>query len=159
MIEQRLEQTFRHIAETRMAGLPILNEALGIEAIGFRAWEGETYGVLVTPWFMNLVCLPGESSDWPRMTSGTKYPRDLPAGRFDFLSAEEEGIGPFLGCSLFSPMSDFADMASARAVAEEVIAQVFKAPAPETPAPSRRLEQPVSRRGFLSALLPRERQP
>lgn len=160
MIATTLETVFNRIAATRMAGLPILNPALEVEAVGFRDWQGETYGILITPWFMNLLCLPGEDSAWPRMQAGSTHNRCLPGGEFAFLAAEEADIGPYLSCSLFSPMADFADMDGARAVALEAVTQLFRPDEPEVPAGlSARLERPISRRGFLSALLPGERQP
>lgn len=169
-----LEAVFRHIAETRMAGLPILNPALGVEALGFRSWQDGLTGVLITPWFMNLVCLPETSSTWPRMDSGSTHLRALPGGEFEFLAAREETLGPYLSCSLISPMHDFADMDAARAVAEAILQLLFApvaampaatdVPAPGTPAQplpptlGEKLDKPVSRRGFLSALLPGDRQ-
>lgn len=155
-----LETVFRRIADTRMAGLPILNPALTVEAIGFRDWNGERFGVLVTPWFMNLICLPGSDTD---LADASPHFRTLPGGEFEFLASEEKDIGAFLSCSLISPMADFADMAAARAVAGEVMSQLFKtpdAPAPLAPVGVRaRLEQPVSRRAFFSAFVPREPKP
>lgn len=162
MTAAALESVFRHIAETRMAGLPIVNPALGVEAVDFRDWQGEHFGVLITPWFMNLLCLPGEAADWPPMTGGSAHSRILPGGEFRFLAGEEDGIGPYLSCSLFSPMGDFADMDAARAVAREIMAQLFR---PDEPAGSdpdgmrSRLDQPLSRRGFFAAFAPREPTP
>ena len=57
---QTLEQVFAHIAATRMQGVPVQNPALRVQAVGFAPQAdpdgGEwLLGVLVTPWFMNLV--------------------------------------------------------------------------------------------------------
>jgi len=58
---------FDDIARTRMVGVPLLNPALQVEAVGFTlqaegegelAGAGVAVGILVTPWFMNLVRLP-----------------------------------------------------------------------------------------------------
>jgi hypothetical protein len=40
VVVEKLEAVFNEIAETRMAGLPILNTALKVQAVGFREWEG-----------------------------------------------------------------------------------------------------------------------
>jgi rubredoxin len=49
----QLESLFRQIADTRMQGIPILNPALQVQAIGFRQWDGPHgllwVGVLLTP--------------------------------------------------------------------------------------------------------------
>lgn len=153
----RLESVFRHIAATRMAGVAILNPALEVEAVGFRRWENEWVGVLITPWFMSLICLPSPVSTWYDLSSGSKRDRELPAGSYEFLTAFEEELGPYLTSSLFSPMFDFQTMDQAREVASAVLAEVFTPAAPAAPpAPQglvAKLDQPVSRRGFFGALL------
>ena len=159
---QRLEVVFSQIAATRMAGVSLLNAALQVEAVGFRHWRDDSVGVLITPWFMNLICLPGPQSKRQAMSSGTRVDVALPAGDYEFLFAHEEALGHYLTSSLFSPMFEFSDMAQAREVAEAVLAEIFKPaealppPAPPPPAPvglAAKLEQPLSRRGFLGGLL------
>jgi [NiFe] hydrogenase assembly HybE family chaperone len=162
-----LEVAFRHIADTRMVGLPFLNPALAVEAAGFRLWGGDWLGVLITPWFMNLICLPGAGRTWADDAGGGRQVRELPKGEVEFLAAREERIGPYLSCSLFSAMGGFQDMDQARAVAQAVMKELFdpaREPAdPPGPKPAQvtpgRLERPVSRRGFLSALLPEKKRP
>lgn len=154
----RLEATFRHIAATRMAGMAMVNPALAVEAVGFRALGQDWVGVLITPWSMNLLCLPGPDTEWKEAPSGTKKELELPSGAYEFLTAHEDALGPYLTSSLFSPMFDFADMDQARAVATAALSEVFTSQAPEMPAPplpglTTKLEQPVSRRGFLGAFL------
>lgn len=151
----RLEAAFRHIAETRMAGMAMVNPALAVEAVGFQSWNGDWLGVLVTPWFMSLVCLPGPDAVWEETSSGTKREMELPSGTYEFLTAHEDTLGPYLTSSLFSPMFEFADMGQAREVATAVLAEVFTPLAPEAPAPglTGTLERPVSRRGFLGAFV------
>ena len=56
----RLEAVFRDIAATRMEGVPLLHASLQVQAVDFAPEpEGDfALGVLVTPWFMNLMRLP-----------------------------------------------------------------------------------------------------
>jgi [NiFe] hydrogenase assembly HybE family chaperone len=164
-----LEATFRQIAATRMAGVGLLNPALEVEAIGFRPLGDDWLGVLITPWFMNLICMPGAAADGEAPSSGTRQDMDLPSGSYEFLTAHEDELGPYLTSSLFSPMSDFTDMDQARQVATEALAELFTPAASPPPAPEAppaepvgliaKLERPVSRRGFLSALLGPARRP
>ena len=161
----RLEAIFRAIAGSRMAGVSILNPALEVEAVGFRRWGDDWVGVLITPWFMSLICLPdaasaSETPPWQTQAHGTKREVELPSGTYEFLSAHEDELGPYLTSSLFSPMFAFPDMIQAREVAATVLAEVFSLPEPDAALVARppvglvaRLEQPVSRRGFLGALL------
>lgn len=150
---QTLEQVFAHIAATRMQGVPVLNRALRVQAVGFApqsdADGGEwLLGVLVTPWFMNLVCLPlalhGADAVVPGV--GQKVRRQIGGEHFEFIGAHEDGLGAFACCSLFSPMFEFVDQMAAVATAAEVL-QLLRAPAPAAKA-APALEAP-SRRGFL----------
>ncbi len=159
----RIETVFRDIAATRMAGLPILNPDLDVAAVGFRHWQDAWYGVLVTPCFRNLIAVPDDAGELAALGSGTRRTRTLPSGEYEFLSAHEDALGAYWSASLVSPMSQFADMAGAVAVAEAVLETVFKpepeaaVAQPDTPPASiqTRLELSVSRRGFFSALLPK----
>lgn len=151
----RLEAAFTRIWKTRMAGLPFLNDALRVEAVGFRPWQGEWLGALVTPWFVNLLILPGEG-EWTALPQGGERVVTLPAGGFRFVSGHDGEIGEYHACSLFSPAQEFADHDTARAVAAAALAALFdagndgKARAAEAPAPA-----PVSKRDFLRGRLAR----
>lgn len=132
-----LEALFRHIAATRMAGVPVLNLALDVAARGFAPdGEGGLWGVLVTPWFMNLVRLPGPQR--PPLAVGATRRCVLGDEAFDFIGAHEDGFGPFEACSLFSPMHEFSDQAAALATADAVVALLRPRPAAPAPDPARR---------------------
>ena len=132
----RLTEVFQTIAETRMAHLPLCNPALEVEAVAFRPWQGGSVGVLITPWCMNLVYLPGPGPIWKKVHPGMEEILAFPSGHYVFLVAREATLGSNLGAyltsSLFSPMFEFSGMGEARAVAESVMAEIFsEAPAPE----------------------------
>lgn len=147
-----LQATFEHIAATRMAGVPILNPALRVEAVGFQPWQQGWLGVLITPWFMNLMFLPPAGQ--PRIATGKRLHFALPSGDYEFLAGEEDRLGPYLASSLFSPMHEFAHPDDARAVAEAVMAEVMTPPAAAVAATS---DQPdAGRRAFFRRLLPSE---
>jgi [NiFe] hydrogenase assembly HybE family chaperone len=141
-----LEALFVDVAATRMQGIPILHPALAVKALGFEATPDgrRAGGVLVTPWFMNLVWLPlGDDADEPPLRVGATRTRRFGNESFDFIGAFEPGFGAYEACSLFSPMSDFVDQAAALATAEQVL-RLLRQPRPEpspeaaAPAPSRR---------------------
>jgi len=50
---------YQAIYRERMRDLPIVNSRLAVEAVGFEQWEDKDLGILITPWFMNLVLFPG----------------------------------------------------------------------------------------------------
>jgi [NiFe] hydrogenase assembly HybE family chaperone len=146
-----LERAFRAIHEERMQGLPILNPALAVEAVGFQALNGHCAGVLITPWFMNLMVLPPEGDSWQGSAAGANVPFEFPAGPREMMLCEEELLGHYLSESLFSPMSAFADQSQAVATAEKVVEQLMTTPPAvqeaEAPQPARR----ALLRGLFSA--------
>ncbi|MES9970440.1 MAG: [NiFe]-hydrogenase assembly chaperone HybE [Candidatus Thiodiazotropha sp.] len=122
-----LECQFRRIQQERMQGLPLLNPALQVEAVGFCKWNEFCLGVLITPWFMNLMLLPPEGDSWETMGVGDKQLHQMPSGPYEFILGEEEGIGRYQMCSLFSPVFEFADHATAVATAEAVMDALMSA--------------------------------
>lgn len=121
----RFEAVFREIHAGKMKGVPFVNETLGVKAIGFRAHEGRALGVLVTPWFMNLVLLPGVQDDWSGLRTGERELIDFPSGTYEFLAANRPETGPYKACSLFSPMFDFSSMLQAVETAQAVLPALF----------------------------------
>jgi [NiFe] hydrogenase assembly HybE family chaperone len=122
----RLEAAFTRIWRTRMQGLAFLNPNLRVEAVGFRPWQGQWLGALVTPWSVNLVLLPGEGA-WESLAVGAERFVAMPAGRYRFIAGRDEELGEHHACSLFSPATEFADHETARAVAEAALDALFDA--------------------------------
>lgn len=108
----QLEAAFRDI-ETRMRPLPFVNPRLRVEAVAFGPWKHYWLGVMVTPWSMNLVLLARDPAAWRSLASGEKRRYVFPAGNYDFVSAHDSAIGEYFVCSLFSPVLEFADHATA----------------------------------------------
>lgn len=159
-----LQAVFSEIATTRMAGLPLCNPALPVEALGFEPvrhadalasgllpeqaqglWQPPAaIGVLLTPWFMNLVWLPLQRDD-ALQPPGHATALLLGGHRLQFITAHEPALGSFGACSLFSPMQDFSDAATARDTALAVLEALRPLPRQAT---SAALAVPA-RRGFL----------
>ena len=155
----RLEAAFRAV-EARMRGLTFVNPALRVEAVGFHPWQGCWLGVLITPWFMNLVLAPGDPDAWHPLAVGAKRLYRFPAGTYEFIGGSDEAAGEYQGCSLFSPVLQFADHETARqtaACALDALLDPGTAQAPATPASGaegvggirQRLERPISKRDLL----------
>ncbi|MCU0805122.1 MAG: [NiFe]-hydrogenase assembly chaperone HybE [Burkholderiales bacterium] len=157
-----LEAAYRTIQAERMQGMPMVNPALEVAAVGFADWDGRWLGVMVTPWFMNLMLVPRDPAAWTSLRIGAKRKYALPAGEYEFIGGDDPAIGEYQMCSLFSPMFEFADMETARltaklaleAVLDPAHAESDPATAP-SPAPSpieeigRAAESPMSKRDFL----------
>ena len=120
----RLVEVFERIHRKRMQGLPVVSQILEVEAVGFTQWRGRQLGVLIAPWFMNLILLPGEGDDWRGLRKGARQHWELPAGELEFFVAEVAGI-TYQSCALFTSVLDFKDQATARAVALEVMRQIL----------------------------------
>jgi len=134
-----VEAAFSRIAATRMAGLPLNNPALAVEACCFRPWDGLWLGVLVTPWAINLMLLPGGNPAFRRLGADQRQTWKFPSGEYAFHGAEEAGLGAYQSCSLFSPVFEFAGQDEARAAAAAALVALLAAPAP----------RPISRRAFF----------
>ncbi|MDQ6977466.1 MAG: [NiFe]-hydrogenase assembly chaperone HybE [Ghiorsea sp.] len=122
-----LEQLYDDIRVNRMADIPILNDKIKVQAVGFREWNHHVLGALITPWFMNLMLLPTEETDWSTYGVGTKHSYTFEAGLFEFIVGEEENLGKYMSCSMFSPMFEFADHDAAVQTAEAIVTGMFNA--------------------------------
>jgi [NiFe] hydrogenase assembly HybE family chaperone len=148
-VAARLEAAFGTILAERMQDVPILNEALGVEAVGLRPWQGLWLGALVTPWFINLVVLPGPGT-WRAVPDRESVWYAFPSGRFEFIAGSEPGLGPYHACSLFSPVQEFGDHETARETARVALESLFDpALLGEETTDSRSEKGQMSRRDFL----------
>ncbi|GAB4258328.1 MAG: [NiFe]-hydrogenase assembly chaperone HybE [Pararhodobacter sp.] len=121
----RLVADFREIWNGKMRDVPLVNRALSIEAVGFRRHEGRPLGVLLSPWFMNLVLLPAEDEDWSHLTPGEKEVIAFPSGDYEFIHNVRETVGGYKACSLFSMMGEFRTHQQAVEVARAVMVALF----------------------------------
>ncbi len=137
--ERALEQGFERIRAERMAGLPLLNEQLRVEALGFRDWQGVRVGALVTPWSINLIILPAGGAAPPAARVGESRTWAFPSGEYAFNGAEDPALGAYAQCSLFSPAFEFESHADAVAAARAALEALFTPPQPAR----------MSRRGLL----------
>lgn len=153
-----LEAAFRRIAATRMAGLPLMQPGLAVQAVGFEPEPddaGLAWGVLITPWFMNLLRLPLMAENAQRLPApGVAADWTVGGHAVGCLGAEEALLGPgplarYALCSLHSPMHHFADQASALAAAREVLQLLRPAAAQPVSSGAPVGAPPPSRRGFL----------
>jgi [NiFe] hydrogenase assembly HybE family chaperone len=162
-----LEAAFRAILQHQMQDVPMVNSALAVETVGFRPWSDHWLGILITPWFMNLVLMPRVAAKWLPIADGESRHYVFPAGVFEFIGGRAPALGDYQACSLFSPMFEFADHGGARDTAVAALDALFDganreagevthapaAPASSTPA---RTPHALSKRDFLFGLPPRD---
>ena len=161
LFARQLEATFRGIHANQMRGVPIVNAALNVKAVGFQERDGHILGVLITPWFMNLVQTSLPDIETPARVSGEKVLLSFPSGDYEFTAVNRDQAGdlpPYLACSLFSPMFDFTTMLQAIETAQAALVGLMDptlnpayrpAPASDTPVPAR-----AGRRSLLTGSQP-----
>lgn len=115
---------YEKVFAERMRDLPVVNAALSVEAVGFRELAEHRIGALVTPWFINLVLLPG-SDRWDGRPQGSACKVELPGGKPEFTISHEGDLGTTLSAALFSTVADFPSQALARDIAAESLRLLF----------------------------------
>jgi [NiFe] hydrogenase assembly HybE family chaperone len=152
---ERLASAYREIGERAMRDLPIYNDALDVEAVGFRSFSNTIVGIMVTPWFMNVV-LPADGIT-PESSAPNLRIR-FPVGVIEFGLSEVAPVGRIASCSLFSPMFAFTDTAAARETAEAALAELML-PADSEAAMRRQAPatSAIDRRNFLRGVLTERR--
>ena len=117
-----LEQCFQGVQQ-RMADLPILNPKLRVQAVDFVLFQGNWLGVLISPWFMNLLYLRPDA-----LPLGTVVSHEFPAGCFDFVVGYEPELGFYQSCSLYSPMFAFEEQSVAVHTAQSALQALLASP-------------------------------
>ena len=130
-LSERLEEHFREIYVRCMKDVPICNDALEVACTGFQPFGDWIVGIILTPWFMNVVAAPREGAPKVEDRPGTTRTLAFPAGNVDFLATELDGFDRLLFASLFSPMQDFADHGGALATAVAAMEALMAPPQPE----------------------------
>jgi [NiFe] hydrogenase assembly HybE family chaperone len=143
-----LEARFREIDET-MRGLPIHNAGLDVGAIDFHPFASDAWvGVLLTPWFMNVIILPQAPTEVALAEIGSKVTVELPGGKVAFVVGGDNVIGRYLMHSLVSPVLGFATQAQAEAEARRRFAALMEPPA-EKPLSRAETSRQYDRRALL----------
>jgi [NiFe] hydrogenase assembly HybE family chaperone len=120
-----LERVFQGVLLRQMQDMPMVNPALSVEAVGFRPWHEHWLGILITPWFMNLMLLPRVIANWQHIAERESRHYVFPAGVFEFIGGSDPVLGDYQACSLFSPMFEFADQGGARETAMAALDALF----------------------------------
>lgn len=153
----RLASMYRRVWETSMHDMPWVNRALTVEVVGFRRWQGDWVGAVITPWFLNLFVLPGGGELWSDRPAGERCNIALPAGELEFIADDDATaeVPAYQYCALITEVSQFASQEAAREAAKDALVALFTLPAvvaePALPAPAvGEASQPdPSRRAFF----------
>jgi [NiFe] hydrogenase assembly HybE family chaperone len=100
-----LARRYGEIAERSMRDLPVYNPALRVEVVGFHDDGARVVGIVVTPWFMNVVVATSPLGPAPvALPMGATVTHELPSGAYDFVVGDFGDFGRLDSLSLFSPM-------------------------------------------------------
>jgi [NiFe] hydrogenase assembly HybE family chaperone len=122
-LNQALESCFSQIQQQRMTDVPILNANLHVQAVDFQLFQQTWIGILITPWFMNLLYFHADNT-----IVGSKVAHLFPAGQFEFIVSYEKELGFYQSCSLYSPMFDFQQQKIAVQTAQAALQELLKIP-------------------------------
>ena len=119
-------------ADVVMRELRLYNAEVAIEAIDFRAFgEDALIGVVLTPWFMNLVLLPVAPEPMRMAEIGRPVEVALPVGKRTFVIGGNDVVGLYRAHSLHSPVLTFTLPGQAQAEARRQLALLMTPPAQE----------------------------
>ena len=160
---RQLVQRFTHIGQTAMRDLPIYNHALRVDALGFQMTDKGLLGVLITPWFINVMLLPQQKQKAP-LPLGERVTHELISGEHTFTVGEDDELGHYDFLTLASPTLRYKSQQAARDAAQKALSKLLTPPEEaETAIP----EQPVhfvsteqkgtERRAFLRGLMGSDR--
>lgn len=148
-----VETAFFRIQQDQMADVPILNPVLSVAAIDFQRWQGHWLGIVVTPWCMSMLLVPGSADNWVSTGENKRRFVKFPAGDFAFLGSEEVELGEYQSCPLFSPMGKFSSQSEATMTARASMIALLTVPQAQAgkPGDEKSADTPsLSRRRFLS---------
>lgn len=124
-LNQSLENCFTQIQQQRMVDVPIINLVLRVQAVDFQLFQQTWIGVLITPWFMNLLYFHADNT-----LVGSKVTHLFPAGQFEFIVNYEKELGFYQSCSLYSPLFDFQQQEIAVQTAQAALQALLQIPKP-----------------------------
>lgn len=145
-----LVASFERIGRESMRGLPFYNEALSVEAVGFERFGDAWLGVLITPWFINLMLVSDRPIPYSEAANGRKRTVDMPGGPVKFLCGGTEWFGMFDAHSIASPMDVYKSQDQARAGASLALTRMRTPPQPTSADRPPAAQTVVSRRTLFS---------
>lgn len=127
--QRAVQAHFEALYASAMQGLPFLNTALSVRALGFQRIDGDWLGALIAPWCVQLMLLPGGGRLWQHMPTGERAAVALPVGMLDFIAEAGEGIVPaFQYFPLLNGVGQLPGMDAAQAVVCDALGTALTPP-------------------------------
>lgn len=126
-LSESVESCFIQIQQQRMQDIPIINSNIHVQAIDFQLFQNDWLGVLITPWFMNLIYMNPQVN-----YIGEKITHRFPFGELSFIASHELELGYYQSCSLYSPMFLFEQQSVAVQTARSALQTLLALPESHT---------------------------
>jgi [NiFe] hydrogenase assembly HybE family chaperone len=132
-----VKRWFARVLAERMHGLPFLNPALSVQAIGFQRIDGDWLGGAITPWSVQLMLVPGSGSLWVDTPPGERSMVTLPVGRLAFIADEgDRGLPVFQYLPLVNATAALAGDDEAQAFVRDALTTALRPPPALWPPPA-----------------------
>jgi [NiFe] hydrogenase assembly HybE family chaperone len=123
----QLVERFTHIGESAMRDLPIYNHSLEVDAVGFKIIDEGLIGVLITPWFINVMLLPRQKQK-AAVPLGEKVTYSLVSGEHEFIVGEDDELGRYDFITVASPTLRYKSHQAARDAAYKALEKLLTHP-------------------------------
>lgn len=121
----------QQVAES-MAELPFYRADIPCFCPKFVLFEGQWIGVVLTPWLLSVVVLPGPEQYWDTRKIGDKIALQFPNKTLLFTVSSLPNIPQYLSCSLMSPLASTLTTEQAQQLARDCLHQLLSLPVQET---------------------------
>lgn len=130
---------------------------ISVDIAGFRRYQGDWVGAVVTPWFIHLLLLPGGGELWRPLAAGEILRVGFPGGDLEFVveHAVDADLPAHAFATVIAPLDALAGQEAALASAMQALqlifepAQVAVTDSETSPAPAAAV---LDRRGFFRRL-------
>ncbi|MGY3856356.1 hydrogenase-2 assembly chaperone [Aeromonas intestinalis] len=118
---------YKRIAREEMQGLPFYHQTMPVLA-RCALHEEQWLGVVLTPWMLSVVVLPGPDQCWPVRPLSSRLALQLPCGNLTFMVGALPETGQLLACSLMSPLDSHLGADEGAALVESVQKMLLSLP-------------------------------
>lgn len=130
---------------------------ISVDIAGFRRYQGDWVGAVVTPWFIHLLLLPGGGTLWRNLPAGETLRAGFPAGDLEFTTQTQDDpdLPTHAFATVVAPLDGLPDQDAALSSAMQAMRLIFEpasAPPPGPEAPDTPPAAPLDRRGFFRRL-------
>jgi [NiFe] hydrogenase assembly HybE family chaperone len=127
-----VQKVYSQVLETDMQHMAFCQLSLPVYATPFVHYQNQWLGVLLTPWMLSILILPGPNECWPPRQLADKLGLEFGAGReskhYTFIVNQHPQLGQYLACSLMSPVKGIGDAESGIALAKDILNQLNQIP-------------------------------